>query len=352
MELTTIDLFCGAGGLTQGLHEAGFKTLFALDIEPVAIETYKLNHKKSVPNIYKEDINNISGEKIMELTGLKIGELGLLAGCPPCQGFSSMRTKNGKVKIDDSRNDLVFQFLRLVKELLPKAVMMENVPGLAKDERMKVVLKELKELGYYIDDDTVQVVNIADYGVPQRRRRMVLTTVRDGSFKLKKPNMKKKTVRHAIGGKNALPKVGESGDVLHDWKTNRTQKMLDYFEVLPKDGGSRIDTPKEYWRPCHIKYPQGFKDVYGRMKWDDVSPTITGGCDNPSKGRFIHPEENRAITLREAAILQTFPRNYKFSTSKGKTGVALMIGNALPPKFIKYVSSQLKEHLLTIDKLV
>jgi len=352
VELTAIDLFCGAGGLTQGLHDAGFKTLLALDIEPVAIETFKMNHAKKVPHILKQDIKELSAETIFELTGLKKGELDLLAGCPPCQGFSSMRTKNGKVKVDDPRNDLVFQYMRLVRELLPKAVMMENVPGLAKDDRMKKVLSELKELGYHVDDETVQVVNLADYGVPQRRRRMALATVREKPFTLKKPNMKKKTVKDTIGGGKALPPVGTSGDILHDWKTKRTQKMLDYFEVLPKDGGSRSDTPKEYWRPCHLKYPQGFKDVYGRMKWDDVAPTITGGCDNPSKGRFIHPEENRAITLREAALLQTFPKNYKFSTSKGKTGVALMIGNALPPKFIKYVSSQLKETLLSTDKSV
>lgn len=349
-KLVAIDLFCGAGGLTQGLHDAGYQTLLALDIEPVAIETFKLNHSKNVPHILKRDITKVKTSEIFELTGLKKGELDLLAGCPPCQGFSSMRTKNGKITIDDPRNDLVFQYMRLVRELLPKAVMMENVPGLAKDDRMKVVLKELKELGYHVDDNTVQVVNIADYGVPQRRRRMALATVRGQAFKLEKPNIKKVTVRDVIGEENALPPIGESGDKLHDWKTNRTQKMLDYFEVLPKDGGSRIDTPKEYWRPCHLRYPQGFKDVYGRMKWDDVSPTITGGCDNPSKGRFIHPQENRAITLREAAILQTFPRDYKFATSRGKTGVALMIGNALPPKFIKYVSSQLKEHLLSTNK--
>lgn len=347
--MKAIDLFCGAGGASVGLKNAGFTVLLSLDIEPVATETYTLNHKQTTQHILCEDITTLSTARVMELTGLQKGELDLLAGCPPCQGFSSMRTKNGKIEVCDPRNDLVFEFMRFVRELLPKAIMMENVPGLAKDYRIEKVLEELKELGYNVDNNTVQVVNTADYGVPQRRRRMILTTVLNDTFTLQKPTLKKQTVRDTIGGENKLPEPGKSGDQIHDWATKRTQKMLDYFEVLPKDGGSRADTPKKYWRPCHLRYPQGFKDVYGRMKWDDVSPTITGGCDNPSKGRFVHPQENRAITLREAAILQTFPRDYKFSTSKGKTGVALMIGNALPPKFISYVSSQLKESLLATD---
>ena len=127
-------------------------------------------------------ITKLTVSEVLKLTGLKKGELDLLAGCPPCQGFSSMRTKNGKVRISDPRNDLVFQYMRFVRELLPKAVMMENVPGLARDDRMEIILKELKELGYHIDENTVQVVNLADYGVPQRRRRMVLATTRNKKF--------------------------------------------------------------------------------------------------------------------------------------------------------------------------
>lgn len=343
--MKAIDLFCGAGGASIGLKNAGFTVLLSLDIERVATETYALNHEKTTQHILCEDITTLSTARVMELTGLQKGELDLLAGCPPCQGFSSMRTKNGKIEVCDPRNDLVFEYMRFVRDLLPKAVMMENVPGLAKDSRMTKVLEELRELGYYVDDNTVQIINTADYGVPQRRRRMILSTVREGSFTLPKPNEKRKSVRDTLEEENKLPPPGSSGDILHDWPTKRTQKMLDYFNVLPKDGGSRTDTPKEYWRPCHLKYPQGFKDVYGRMKWDDLAPTITGGCDNPSKGRFIHPEENRAITLREAALLQTFPIDYKFSPSKGKTGISLMIGNALPPKFIEYVSKEIKNSL-------
>jgi len=117
------------------------------------------------------------------------------------------------------------------------------------------------------------------------------------------------------------------------------------MSLVPKDGGSRTDLPKEYWLECHKRSPGGYRDVYGRMKWDDVSPTITGGCHNPSKGRFIHPEFDRAITLREAALLQTFPMNYKFSLARGKDSVALMIGNALPPNFIENHARQYVLHI-------
>ncbi|EGT3624740.1 DNA cytosine methyltransferase, partial [Morganella morganii] len=131
---------------------------------------------------------------------------------------------------------------------------------------------------------------------------------------------------------------------------NRTDKVLKIIENIPKDGGSRVDLPRDLWLPCHIKKPDGYKDVYGRMSWDKVSPTITGGCTNPSKGRFIHPEKNRAITLREAALLQTFPIDYKFSLDKGRDSVALMIGNALPPRFIYVHALKIKEHLIKLSK--
>src|SRR5690606_18933389 len=117
----------------------------------------------------------------------------------------------------------------------------------------------------------------------------------------------------------------------------------------PKNGGSRSDLPKELWLSCHLKRPGSYKDVYGRMAWSDVSPTITGGCISPSKGRFIHPEQDRAITLREAALLQTFPDNYKFSLRKGKDFAALMIGNALPPVLIHAHAKQFKAHLDTLS---
>lgn len=331
-----VDLFCGAGGMTQGLKNAGFSVIGAVEIEPVACETYRMNHSETT--VVTDDIRKIDCSDFMQRLNLKQGELDLLAGCPPCQGFSSMRTKNGAHKIEDQRNDLVFEFVRFTKELLPKYVLMENVPGLAKDNRIKEVLKILESLGYYINKDTVQVINAADYGVPQRRRRMILCASRVQDFTLNHTAFSKKTVRDAIEN---LPKPGFSGDPLHDILEKRQDKTVEMIKLIPKDGGSRSDLPVGYHLPCHIRNPKCFKDVYGRMKWDTVSPTITGGCINPSKGRFLHPEQDRAITLREAALLQTFPGDYKFSFKKGRDGVALMIGNALPPLFIQRHAEQI-----------
>ncbi len=336
-----IDLFAGAGGLTEGLKQAGFDVIGAVEIDRTVSKAYRLNHQDTF--LWNSPIQDISGEEICSQLNIKPRELDLLAGCPPCQGFSTLCTKNAAASVDDERNDLVFQMVRLVEELLPKAVLIENVPGLAKDPRIKVVLAKLQKLGYHVDDDTVQIHDISKYGVPQRRKRMILMTGFKKKIPFAPPSSKIKTVEDAIVD---LHRPGTGNDPLHDYKVNRTEKVQKMISLIPKNGGSRKDLPKEYWLPCHLKYPNGFRDVYGRMKWDDVSPTITGGCTNPSKGRFLHPEEDRAITLREAALLQTFPPNYKFPTDVARDKIALMIGNALPPEYIRQQAMQIKNQLI------
>jgi len=339
-KLLAIDLFSGCGGLTLGLKQAGFRVIGAVEIDPLAAETYSKNHPEV--NIWQKDIRDLSGAEILHTLGIKKGQLDLLAGCPPCQGFSSMRTKNGKKRPRDERNDLIFDYLRLVKATLPKTVMLENVPALAKNSRMKVLKRELTALGYD-SNGTPLVLNTADYGVPQRRRRMILVCSRVGSVKLPKAEDVRITVKEAIGD---LPRPGSSGDPLHDIKERREPRIEEMIRNIPKNGGSRTDLPERFHLACHKKFPDGFKDVYGRMAWENVSPTITGGCVSPSKGRFLHPTQNRSITLREAALLQSFPRNYYFSLNKGKQGVALMIGNALPPVFIKKHAMAIRKTLL------
>lgn len=341
---TAIDLFSGCGGLTLGLKQAGFKVIGAVEIDTLAAETYKENHPEV--KIWEKDIRKLSGSQILRGLKIKKGELDLLAGCPPCQGFSSMRTLNGKKKIRDERNDLVFDYLRFVKSLLPKTVMMENVPGLAENYRMKFLKQKLEKLGYDSNGSPL-VTNTADYGVPQRRRRMILICSRVGKVVLPEKSEKRLTVRDVISN---LPRPGGSGDLLHDFLEQRTPNVMEMIRRIPKNGGSRMDLPKRFHLDCHKRFPEGFKDVYGRMAWDDVSPTITGGCVSPSKGRFLHPSQNRAITLREAALLQTFPRNYYFSLNGGRQGVALMIGNALPPAFIKRHALAIKRTLLVQAK--
>lgn len=335
-----IDLFSGAGGLTQGLKDAGFRVIGAIDIEPLAVKTYKLNHPKV--HVWEQDITKLTAEEIMQQLNIKKGELDLLAGCPPCQGFSTIRTRNKNRSVFDPRNDLIFRFLDYIKVMEPKAVMVENVPNLAKDSRIEIFIKDLKKLGYDVGD-TPKVLNAAEYGVPQRRRRMIIMATKFGAVESDKDHVASlKTVREAIG---ALPIPGNSGDPLHDIPEKRTEKVMQMIKLIPKNGGSRTDLPKEYVLECHTKV-SGFTDVYGRMHWDKPAPTITSGCVQPSKGRYLHPEQDRAITLREAAILQGFPSDYKFTLEGGKDAVALMIGNALPPKFIKYHAEKIKEVII------
>lgn len=322
-----IDLFSGCGGLSLGLKQAGFSVVGAVELDDLAVETYKKNHSKT--KVWCGDIRTLDPQKIRKELKLKKGELDLLAGCPPCQGFSTMRTLNGGKKVKEPQNNLVFQMVRFVTEFEPKTIMMENVPGLAKDKRIKKVIKQLEGLGYTTNFD---VLDASNYSVPQRRRRMILIASKSGLIDFAKPKTKKITVEKAIKG---LPTAGKSGDPLHDFPEKRSDKIQRLIEMIPKDGGSRSDLPDKMQLACHKRCPDGFKDVYGRMRWKDVSPTITGGCTNPSKGRFIHPSYHRPITLREAALLQSFPKNYYFSIRKGKSAVAQMIGNALPPSFIK-----------------
>ena len=324
--LLAVDLFSGCGGLTLGLKQAGFKVIGAVEMDPLAAETYRANHPRV--SLWLKDIRRLSGHEVRTRLNLRKGELDLLAGCPPCQGFSSMRTLNGARRTDDSRNALLFEFLRFVIELEPKTIMMENVPGLTEYWRFKKFCRKLHKLGYKCRFD---VLNAADFAVPQRRRRFILIATRSSIPRFAPVVLPRCTVRQAIG---ALPEAGHSNDDLHDLPVRHTNHILELIRDIPPDGGSRADLGPARQLNCHMRC-NGFKDVYGRMPWEDVAPTITGGCFNPSKGRFLHPEKHRAVTLREAALLQSFPITYRFSLRRGKIKAAEMIGNALPPEFIR-----------------
>lgn len=282
---------------------------------------------------FQMDIRNLGGAELLKALGLRRGQLDLLAGCPPCQGFSTLRTRKKKLAEADDRNDLLFDFLRMVEALAPRAIMMENVPALAKDKRMRDFVRGISRLGYHINQRSVQVLDAADYGVPQRRLRMILLASKAGEIAAAKRS-ETLTVRQCLEHVSLGP-VGQANDKLHDHKPKRTERVQDIIRHIPKNGGSRTALPEHLVLPCHKRRSEGFRDVYGRLAWDQVAPTMTGGCGNPSKGRYLHPEEDRAISLREAAVLQTFPRDYQFDLSRGREKVALMIGNALPPEFIR-----------------
>ncbi len=320
-----IDLFSGCGGLTLGLKQAGFRVVAAIERDPLAVETYKANHRRV--RVWLHDIRDLPATEVMHAVKLKRGELDLLAGCPPCQGFSSMTTLNGKKQMRHPQNDLVLDFLRFTRQLLPKAVMLENVPGLARSGQFRELRLALKSLGYQCESG---VLDAAKYGVPQRRRRLILIGSRVAPVQFAPEAAFKLTVRQTF------TKLGRRAwnDSLQTLGEKHSPRIIHLIRSIPKNGGSRSDLGRMSQLRCHYRC-DGFKDVYGRMAWDDCAPTITSGCVNPSKGRFLHPTENRAITLREAALLQTFPPSYFFSPRRGKSSIAQMIGNALPPEFIR-----------------
>ena len=322
-----IDLFSGCGGLSQGLEDAGFNVLACCEIRPEARATYKLNHPNTV---LLSDIRKSDPLILKKRLGLRRGQLDLLAGCPPCQGFSSIRTHNGEIA-DDPRNELIFQVERFVDAFKPRCVLIENVPRLLKDSRLALFKQHLSEKWGY--DFVDGVLDAKDFNVPQRRKRMILIGSR-----LKKPVLPSKsnlrvTVSDAI--RNAKPPTGEEGE-----SARRLVELRQHFSPvvqarIEKIKCDRTDLPEDLTLECHKRYPKGFRDVYGRMSWDDVAPTITRGCGNPSKGRFIHPSENRAINMFEALILQGFPKTYKFSSGLGIGKIASMIGEAFPPPMAK-----------------
>lgn len=334
-----IDMFCGCGGTTQGLRDAGFSVIAGVEKDALAVATYRQNHPRT--KVWDIDISVLTPREVLRFHGLRKGDLDLLTGCPPCQAFSLLRRLNGKRRVRDRQTkDLVFEYLRFVEGLMPKVVMIENVPRLIDDYRFNQVRKRLKELGYM---GQPAIFNAADCGVAQRRRRMIYIASRIGEIEYAAPVAAdaRKTVRDVL---SELTPPGGSGDPLHDLPESRSQRIVDLIAAIPKDGGSRNALGKRKQLKCHRKC-DGFKDVYGRMAWDKVAPTITGGCINPSKGRFLHPDQDRAITLREAALLQSFPPDYFFSLDNGKYAAALMIGNAFPPLFVKHHAVQIRRHL-------
>ena len=332
-----VDVFAGCGGLTAGLKQAGFDVLAGIEIDATAQRVYQLNHPDA---LLLGDVTKLENADLLNELCLEPGELDLLAGCPPCQGFSTVRTLNGKLGITDPQNDLIFEFSRLVNALRPKAIMLENVPGLATDQRFADFIAKLESLKYQIK---YSVLNAAEYGVPQRRRRLIMLAGQYGPIHFARRARIQLTVRDAISG---LKPAGQSGDEAHDIPENRDLKTRRLISKIPKNGGSRSALSRWYRLECH-KHCKGFKDIYGRMAWDAVAPTLTTGCYNPSKGRFLHPEENRAITIREAALLQTFPRRYQFPAEIGKERLSRLIGNALPPEFVKRHAKAVHRYLRT-----
>ena len=332
-----LDLFCGCGGLTAGLREAGFWVRGAVDIDPIALECYKLNHPRT--KTLREDVATLRAADLEFAFDIQKYQLDLLAGCPPCQGFSSMTTRNGNRVVNDPRNALVREYRRLALGLRPKAILLENVPGLVEALEFSDFVQALEKHGYVVEWG---LLNARWFGVPQRRRRLILMAGRGFRIELPRPTTHESvSVRTAIGD---LPLAGKSGDPAHDHGESRSPRVRDLICRIPRNGGSRMALGEANQLRCHRGFG-GFKDVFGRMAWDDPAPTITGGAVNPSKGRFLHPYEDRSITLREAAILQSFPATYKFVMDRGKGPNAQLVGNAIPPALAKIQGLRIREAL-------
>ncbi len=334
---TVVDLFSGCGGVTEALKKRHFRVVAAVDNDPVACRTYQKNHP--TVRLYEADIADVSPSAIRSdlLDDL---DLDLLIVCAPCQPFSSQGRKDQK----DKRGSLILRAVRFAEILKPALILFENVPGLA-TSRFNGILNGLRsgleDIGYAMGFP--EMVDAADYGVPQRRRRCILLAKRGGMPPRfpgpVTPEGARKTVRHAIGRLRHLSNgEHDPSDPMH-FARNHQVIALKRLSRIPLNGGSRFSLPDDLVLPCHEGYT-GHPDVYGRMMWDDVSPTLTTGCTDITKGRFAHPEDHRAISLREAARLQTFDDDYEFEGNPSQ--VATQIGNAVPVRLIEELSPTLR----------
>jgi len=341
-----VDLFSGAGGLSLGLKDAGFDVVAGVELDPQASATFALNNPSA--KAICEDIQKVSPWQLKKDLGRRVS---LLAACPPCQGFTSLTSK---FKRDDPRNDLPRDVLKFARALKPKAIMFENVPRFLTSangkRRFDVVVKELESLDYKV---TWSILQAADFGTAQMRRRLIIFAA-DREIEPPAPTHFSRpaegqaawnTLADRIQGLEATREFvpGSMSGIrsLKEWHVTRRLSQLNRQRLaLAKPGGARWDIPDAYRPPCHVGSNSGFRNVYGRMAWDVPSPTITGGCTSPSKGRFGHPDEVRTISVREAGLLQDFPDDYLIDADGRLDRACEMIGNAFPAKLASAAARQ------------
>jgi DNA (cytosine-5)-methyltransferase 1 len=336
-EIKAVDFFCSGGGMTNGMRQAGIKVIAGIDFDSECKETYEINNKGS--KFIHADIFKLKESDLQKQLALTINDNDLLLiGCSPCQFWSLIRTDKKK---SEQSKDLLSEFHRFVKYFNPGYVVVENVPGIMsrKDESgLTDFVLHLENVGYKVKYD---VVNLNEYGVPQTRKRFSLVATRvNENFVFPVPSKEEKpSVKDFIGTGNGFPKVCVGYKDISPFQhtvAKMSEKNLERLMGTPSNCGSSLWwwTDKKLGREKYHK--DGFKDSYSRMSWDKPAPTITTKFFSISNGRFGHPEEHRAISIREGATLQTFPKNYIFC-SKSIQVTARMIGNAVPPEYAKKI---------------
>lgn len=338
-----VDLFCGVGGLTRGLMDAGVKMKAGVDLEIACKYPYEQNNT-GVSFIHKS-VNDLNANELKVF--YDDDSISLLCGCAPCQAFSSINQKNKDRAKKTGRWILLDEFGRLIEGLRPDLVSMENVPGLLDQDVFLRFIQTLERVQYDFD---YKVVNCADYGMPQRRCRLVLVASRLGGIRLPEPRSGEAsvTVRMAIGKLNPIS-AGEtdSSDSLHAASALSDLNMRRIRASFP--GGTWKDWEESLLAECHKgQSGDGYGAVYGRMEWDKPAPTITTQFYNYGSGRFGHPSQDRAISLREGALLQGFPSTYVFFDPEnriGKRELGKLIGNAVPVGLGRLVGKTLVEHV-------
>ena len=331
----SIDLFAGAGGLSLGLARAGYRTLAAVESDSDAAGTYTLNHPHVV--LIAEDILNVSAATLRESLHLDRGALALLAASPPCQGFSSL----GSRRAGDARNDLALEVARFTGEFRPRAVVVENVPQFLRHPRCAELLARLRAFGYGC---STCVVDAVACGVPQSRRRAILVALRDRPAPVLPDAFAALLPRGAIvpfepAGAVLARAAGLPGPATDPLSLSRTLSPLALARIRAvPPGGDHYDLPPDLRLRCHTRLGTGRRQtrlVYGRIRGDALAPTMTTRCTTVSSGRFAHPLLDRGLTLREAALFQTFPSRYAFVGSYGS--VERQIGNAVAVQMARVV---------------
>jgi len=339
--MKAVDFFCGAGGVTCGFRQADINVLGGIDVDDVFKNTYEKNNPGS--KFIHKDISELSYEELQEQIAIEKNDDNLIfIGCSPCQYYTNLKTD--KTKSKNSRL-LLEDFQKFVDYFNPGYIFIENVPGFDKSEDSPIAkFKEfLSKKGFVFDD---KVINAKHYGVPQNRRRYVLIATRfQKQISIPKGDKKNlKTVEDAIGNYDEFPPV-KAGHVDNTFFMHTVAGLTDInlkrIKKVSKDGGNRLDfaDDEDLQLDCY-KNHYGHTDVYGRMSWDKPAPAITTKFRYTSSGRYGHPEQDRAISIREGATLQSFPKEYVFYT-KSFSAIGKMIGNAVPPKLAEVIASSI-----------